>query len=126
MLASPVFAELYQLAGQASRRAESDAALEFFSRVFWFTFEFGVAWEDGELRTYGAGLLSSFGELDAFRDAQVRPFDLTAMGTTDYDITVYQPVLYAGRSVDHVVDELGTFLSTFDDDIFARLLASHS
>ena len=91
MLASPVFAELYQLAGQASRRAESDAALEFFSRVFWFTFEFGVAWEDGELRTYGAGLLSSFGELDAFRDAEVRPFDLDAMGTTDYDITVYQP-----------------------------------
>ena len=126
MLASPVFAELYQLAGQASRRAESDAALEFFSRVFWFTFEFGVAWEDGELRTYGAGLLSSFGELDAFRDAQVRPFDLTAMGTTDYDITVYQPVLYAGRSVDHVVDELGTFLSTFDDDTFARRIASHS
>ena len=126
MLASPVFAELYQLAGQASRRAESDAALEFFSRVFWFTFEFGVAWEDGELRTYGAGLLSSFGELDAFRDAQVRPFDLTSMGTTDYDITVYQPVLYAGRSVDHVVDELGTFLSTFDDDTFARRIASHS
>ena len=87
MLASPAFAELYELAGQASRRAESDAALEFFSRVFWFTFEFGVTWEDGELRTYGAGLLSSFGELDAFRSAEIRPFDMAAMGTTAYDIT---------------------------------------
>ena len=55
--------------------------------MFWFTFEFGVAWEDGELRTYGAGILSSFGELDAFRSAEVRAFDLVAMGTTDYDIT---------------------------------------
>ena len=43
MLASPMFAALYQAAGQASRRARTDAALEFFSRVFWFTLEFGVA-----------------------------------------------------------------------------------
>src|SRR5271165_6294489 len=60
MLASPPLADLYQRAGRASRRATSDAALDFFSRVFWFTLEFGVAWEAGELRAYGAGLLSSF------------------------------------------------------------------
>jgi phenylalanine-4-hydroxylase len=124
MLSDPGFADLYQLAGQASLRAESDAALEFFSRVFWFTFEFGVAWEAGELRTYGAGILSSFGELDAFRSAEVRPFDLKAMGTTAYDITQYQPVLFAGRSVAHVVDELGRFLSTYDEDAHQRLVRS--
>ena len=124
MLASPAFADLYELAGHASQRAESDEALEFFSRVFWFSFEFGVAWEDGELRTYGAGLLSSFGELEAFRSAEVRPFDLRAMGTTAYDITVYQPLLFAGRSLQHVVDELGAFLGTYDDDAYHRLTAA--
>jgi phenylalanine-4-hydroxylase len=122
MLASPTFADLYQLAGEASRRAETEAALEFFSRVFWFSFEFGVAWEGGELRTYGAGLLSSFGELDAFRRAEVREFDIVAMGTTAYDITVYQPLLFAGRSMRHVVDELGAFLSTYDDDRYLELV----
>jgi phenylalanine-4-hydroxylase len=122
MLASPTFADLYQLAGQASRRAETEAALEFFSRVFWFSFEFGVAWEAGELRTYGAGLLSSFGELDAFRSAEVREFDIVAMGTTAYDITVYQPLLFAGRSMGQVVDELGAFLSTYDDDRYLELV----
>jgi phenylalanine-4-hydroxylase len=121
MLASPTFADLYQLAGEASRRAESDAALEFFSRVFWFSFEFGVAWEAGELRTYGAGLLSSFGELDAFRGAEVRDLDIVAMGTTPYDITVYQPLLFAGRSLAHVVDELSGFLSTYDEDRYLEL-----
>jgi phenylalanine-4-hydroxylase len=122
MLASPTFADLYQLAGEASGQAETEAALEFFSRVFWFSFEFGVAWEGGELRTYGAGLLSSFGELDAFRRAEVREFDIVAMGTTAYDITVYQPLLFAGRSMRHVVDELGAFLSTYDDDRYLELV----
>jgi phenylalanine-4-hydroxylase len=122
MLASPTFADLYQLAGEASRRAETEAALEFFSRVFWFSFEFGVAWEGSELRTYGAGLLSSFGELDAFRRAEVREFDIVAMGTTAYDITVYQPLLFAGRSMAQVVDELGAFLSTYDDERYLELV----
>jgi phenylalanine-4-hydroxylase len=122
MLASSPFADLYQLAGQASLRAETEPALEFFSRVFWFSFEFGVAWEAEELRTYGAGLLSSFGELDAFRRAEIREFDIVAMGTTAYDITVYQPLLFAGRSMAHVIDELGAFLSTYDDDRYLELV----
>src|SRR5207247_1118870 len=45
-LASPVFADLYERAGNASRRARTDEALEFFSRVWWFTLEFGVVQED--------------------------------------------------------------------------------
>jgi phenylalanine-4-hydroxylase len=120
MLANPRFADLYELAGQASLRARSDATLDFFSRVFWFTLEFGVVWEDGELRTYGAGLLSSYGEIEAFRDAEVRPWDLGQMGTLDYDITRYQPVLFAAESVDRMVDDLGAFFAGYDDEDHAR------
>jgi phenylalanine-4-hydroxylase len=115
MLASPVFADLYEAAGHASLRATSDEALAFFSRVFWFTLEFGVVWEHGELRTYGAGLLSSYGEIDAFRDAEIRMWDLNEMGTTEYDIAHYQPVLYAAPSFEFVVNELGSFFRSFCD-----------
>jgi phenylalanine-4-hydroxylase len=101
-----VFADLYERAGRASLRATSDEALESFSRVFWFTLEFGVVHEDGEVRAYGAGLLSSYGEIGAFRDAEIRPWDLEAMATTDYDITVYQPVLFAAPSFDAMVRDL--------------------
>ena len=121
-LASPVFADLYQAAGEASLRAKSDHALDFFSRVFWFTLEFGVVWEDGELLTYGAGLLSSYGEIEKFREAEIRPWDIRAMGTTDFDITRYQPVLFAAPSFEFVVDELGSFFRSFDDH--SRLLAA--
>jgi phenylalanine-4-hydroxylase len=114
MLASPTFADLYEAAGRASLRATTDEALDFFSRVFWFTLEFGVVWEDGELRTYGAGLLSSFGEIEKFREAEIRAWDLRAMGHQDYDITHYQPVLYAAPSFDVMVRDLRDFFDAFD------------
>jgi phenylalanine-4-hydroxylase len=120
-LANAELADLYEAAGGASRRSTTDAAHEFFSRVFWFTMEFGVAWEGDELRTYGAGILSSFGELDVFRAAEIRPFDIVAMGTQQYDITQYQPVLFAGSTFAEVVDHLGEFFVTFDDEAYQRL-----
>jgi phenylalanine-4-hydroxylase len=124
-LASPALAELYELAGHASRRAETEAALEFFSRVFWYTVEFGVVHERGQLCAWGAGLLSSYGEIQAFRDADIRPIDIWEMGTAAYDITHYQPVLFAGSSFDHVVDETAAFFSSYDDDEYDRLVREH-
>jgi phenylalanine-4-hydroxylase len=124
-LASPTLAKLYELAGMASSRAETDDALEFFSRVFWFTVEFGVVHERGAPRAWGAGLLSSYGELEVFQQAELRPVDIWEMGTTSYDITHYQPVLFAGSSLEHVVDELADFFSTFDDEAYHRLVADH-
>jgi phenylalanine-4-hydroxylase len=115
MLGNPVFADLYEAAGAASLRATSEAALDFFSKVFWFTLEFGVVWEDGELRAYGAGLLSSYGEIEEFRNAEIRPWDIARMGTLDYDITHYQPVLFAAESFDRMVEDLGTFFAGYDD-----------
>jgi phenylalanine-4-hydroxylase len=122
-LADPKVASLYRLVGRAVERVETDAALHVLSRVFWFTFEFGVVEEDG-LKTYGAGILSSYGELDAFRQATIRPLDFAAMTHVDYDITKYQPVLFSGRSVAHVYDALEGFLASFDDEAAARLAAA--
>ena len=122
MLANPTFAELHRLAGEASRRCETDEAHDFFSRVFWFTLEFGVVRDGGDVRAWGAGLLSSTGELDVFHRAELRPVDLAAMGTQDYDITHYQPVLFAGEDLDRLATELAGFFSTFDDEAHHRLL----
>jgi phenylalanine-4-hydroxylase len=114
MLASPVLADLYEAAGHASVRARTDDALERFSKVFWFTLEFGVVREHDELKTYGAGLLSSYGEIDEFPRAEIRPWDLEAMATTDYDITTYQPVLFAAPSFAAMVRDLSAYFAGFE------------
>ena len=124
MLASRPFADLYQAAGRASRRAGDEDALEFFSKVFWFTLEFGVVREDGEIKAYGAGLCSSYGEIQVFREAEIRDWDLTVMGTLDYDITQYQPVLFAAPSMTFVFEELTAFFDAFDDRTPQDLLAT--
>ncbi len=58
-LASPRFARITEAAGAASRRVETDEAMQFVADVFWFSMEFGVMTEDGEPKAYGAGILSS-------------------------------------------------------------------
>ena len=72
MLADPDAAELNRLVGQASRTA-SPRQFEALLRIYWFTLEFGLVEDKGGLRAYGAGLLSSFGELPhAFTEAVER------------------------------------------------------
>ncbi|MFG1710605.1 phenylalanine 4-monooxygenase [Nonomuraea sp. M3C6] len=123
-LANPRYAALYRLAGQAARRVEGEAALEFVSKVFWFTMEFGVMAEGGELKAYGAGILSSYGEIEEFRGMDIRSLELTAMGTTHYDITKYQDVLFRAESLQHLEDVVGGFWDTCDDDSIAKLVAT--
>ncbi|MGD9956284.1 MAG: phenylalanine 4-monooxygenase [Candidatus Nanopelagicales bacterium] len=121
-LAEPSYAALYVAAGEAARRVETPEALEFVSKVFWFSLEFGVVREGGEPKAYGAGLLSSYGEIEEFVHADLRPLDLARMGTQTYDITHYQPVLFAADSWQQVHDVVGGFFAEVDDDLVAGLL----
>ena len=121
LLASPRFAEIKRQAGLAAQRVETDEALQFLADVFWFTIEFGVMREDGEVRAYGAGILSSYGEIEEFRGADLRPLDILAMATQEYDITKYQPVLFCADGMGELEDVVGGFFATFDDDVPDRL-----
>ncbi|MHB1986731.1 MAG: phenylalanine 4-monooxygenase [Acidimicrobiales bacterium] len=120
-LADPSFAAVCEEVGKAVARTESSEALAFLSRVFWFTLEFGVVLENSEPKAYGAGILSSFGELDVFQQAEIRPLDFAEMGSTAYDITHYQPVLYASSSFSELVDQLSGFYGTYDDSVYGQM-----
>ena len=126
LLATPTFGELHRRAGAAAQRLKDVESLRFLSRVFWFSLEFGVVVEDGELRAYGAGILSSYGEIAEFRGMELRPLDLVEMGTVDYDITKYQPVLYRAESVAEIDAVVGGFFDTCTDQSIEELRREHA
>ena len=121
-LAHDRFAALYRLAGEAARRVQTSEALEFVSKVFWFSLEFGVLREGGQVRSYGAGLLSSYGEIQQVQRADLRPLDVARMGVQTYDITHYQPILFCAEGFDEVEDVVGGFFADVDDDLVQRLM----
>ena len=95
MFTNPNFADYSQFIGHGARIA-TDKQIEEIGRLYWFTVEFGLIEEDGSVKAYGAGLLSSYGELEhAFSDkVERRPFDLEQVLSHDYSYSDMQPVLY--------------------------------
>ena len=106
----PSFARLNRAFGRAAERVDAETLAQV-ARLYWYTLEFGVCREAGRLRAYGAGLLSSFGELGEFeRRAELRPLDLAAMAATPYDPTDYQKVLFVAPSFAETVDRVSEWL----------------
>ena len=97
-LAHPGLAAVNQHLGLAAAGA-SEAELLRLEQVYWYTLEFGLAEEAGAVRAWGAGLLSSSGELSAFETrSTLLPWDLDRVAATAYDPTDYQPALFVAPS----------------------------
>jgi phenylalanine-4-hydroxylase len=109
-LASTRLAELNRLFGEAVKRTEDASELDRLSRVYWFTIEFGVLRENGQIKAYGTGLLSSAGELSEMHKAELRPLDINAAADHVYDPTHYQAELFCADSFDEMYETLKEFL----------------
>jgi phenylalanine-4-hydroxylase len=93
LLADPAFADYMQAYGAGGLRALRFGALEKLARLYWYTVEFGLIRQRGDLKLYGAGIVSSFGEsVFALDDPSPNriAFDLERVMRTDYRIDDYQ------------------------------------
>jgi phenylalanine-4-hydroxylase len=107
MHAHTVFGNFLQHYGQICARLMHDPiALEKMGRVFWFTVEFGVIRQNGELKVYGSGLISSHGECTRVIEggAEIRDFDLDQVMNQEFDTGAMQPVLYAVESFEQIYE----------------------
>jgi len=100
MLFNPVFADYMQAYGQGGIKAHALGAIEMLSRLYWYTVEFGLIETPKGLRTYGAGILSSGGELPYCvdsRDPNRIGFDLLRIMRTLYKIDTFQETYFVIR-----------------------------
>jgi phenylalanine-4-hydroxylase len=80
------------------------------ARFFWFTIEFGLMRGNGDLRVYGSGLLSSYGEIAHSIDSpkvQRYPIQLEWVINQYFEIDHYQPLLFVVDSFDHLFELVG-------------------
>lgn len=93
LLTNPVFADYMQAYGEGGLRADGLGAIENLARLYWYTVEFGLIRQGDDLKLYGAGIVSSYGEsIFALDDPSPNRlgFDLKRLMRTRYRIDDYQ------------------------------------
>jgi phenylalanine-4-hydroxylase len=121
MLADPVFADYMQAYGEGGLRSLGFGALHKLARLYWYTVEFGLVKEEGALRIYGAGIVSSRGEsVFALDDPSPNriDFDLLRVMRTQYRIDDYQQNYFVIPSFEHL---LRTTIETDFAPLYAEL-----
>jgi len=109
------FADFSQFIGQGARIANDEQLIQL-GRLYWFTVEFGLVEEGGDPKAFGAGLLSSFSELEhAFGDqVERRKFDLEEVINTPYDYSEMQPLLFVIPSYTNLKEVTREFIESFE------------
>lgn len=130
LFADPDFADFSQEIGIASLGA-SDADVARLANCYWFTVEFGLCKQEKEMKAYGAGLLSSFGEME-YACAPTRPaggvehmpefkaFDPFVACDTTYPITEYQPTYFVVESIEDLKASMTRFCDSLKRPFLCR------
>ncbi|KAI8840547.1 aromatic amino acid hydroxylase [Chytridium lagenaria] len=109
----PLFCGFSQEIGLASLGA-SDEDLKKLATIYWFT-----VWackEGNETKAFGAGLLSSYGELEycLSNKPQTLPFTPEVTAVTPYPICEYQPVYFVAESFADMKEKVKEFADNLD------------
>jgi len=122
MFADQDFADFSHEIGLASLGA-SDADIKRLASCYWFSVEFGLCKEGDEVKAYGAGLLSSFGELEyacakhrpaggTFERPEILPWIPSIAADTEYPITTFQPKYFCAESLKGATERMRHFCDT--------------
>lgn len=120
LLFNPVFANHLQEYGKGGLKALRLGGLQFLARLYWYTVEFGLIESPQGLRAYGAGILSSGGEIGYCLNSPVPrriPFNAERVMRTLYKIDSYQDTYFVIRDFDQLFEDTAPDFTP----IYARL-----
>ena len=100
MFAEQSFADAVAEYGQVCHAMENDEKLERMGRLYWYTFEFGLIRQNGEVRLYGSGVASSQQECtNVFSGGcEIRDFSVAEVLNTTVQVDQIHQRLFAIRS----------------------------
>jgi phenylalanine-4-hydroxylase len=93
--------------GEHERLLRLESILRALARFFWFTIEFGLMRDGRDVKVYGSGLLSSFGEIEhavTSPNVQRYPLQLEWVINQAFEIDRYQPLLFVAEGFDQVFE----------------------
>ena len=123
MLFNPVFANYMQAYGRGGIKAHALGAIEMLSRLYWYTVEFGLIDTPRGLRTYGAGILSSGGEISYSLDSADPNrigFDLLRIMQTRYKIDTFQETYFVIRDFEQLFEATAPDFGPYYDGLRGR------
>jgi phenylalanine-4-hydroxylase len=108
MLAHSVFADFVEHYGRVSASISDSVLLEKLGRLFWYTVEFGLIRQQGEIKAYGSGLMSSHRECKNVMDGHcaVKDFVLDDVLNTPVKVDELHKLLFAVSSFDQIYDAM--------------------
>jgi phenylalanine-4-hydroxylase len=106
MHAHRVFADFLQHYGAICAKAKDAGILERLGRLFWYTVEFGLIRQDGQIKVYGSGVISSHRECTNVIEGgcEVRDFNLEEVLGTPVKVDELQKRLFAIESFDQIYE----------------------
>lgn len=108
MHAHKVFARFLEHYGRVCAAIEDEGVLERLGRLFWYTVEFGLVRERGEIKVYGSGLISSHRECKNVigGNCAVREFSLDEVLETPVKVDELHKLLFAVDSFDQIYEAM--------------------
>lgn len=109
-------ADLYQLFGDAASRAKDKKQIRILGRLYWYICEVGLVREQGNVKAFGAAILSSISEIANYSEARQVPFDLKEIAATPYDYGKnVQPTYFVAESAEQLLEATRSFLVHFPE-----------
>ncbi|MGC8856314.1 MAG: hypothetical protein ACP5QU_05895 [Anaerolineae bacterium] len=107
----PEYVEIQEMFAPAFHCAKTDEERENVKRLAWFSTEFGLIRENGEMKVFGTGLISSKGEMEHVMagNTPLMPFKVETIVNFDKAIWSYNNQLFFFESLAELKQELARY-----------------